>query len=62
MNKKSTEEPESEMRPEYDFSKMKFVGRGIYAERYREGVKFSLVHDNEELKTESNEQSGNISD
>ena len=27
-----------EMRPEYDFSKLKLVGRGIYAERFRRGT------------------------
>ena len=38
--KKATEKAaeKDEMRPEYDFSKMKLVGRGIYAEQYREGV------------------------
>jgi hypothetical protein len=33
-----TTESEDEMRPEYDFSKLKFVGRGIYAERFRRGT------------------------
>jgi hypothetical protein len=36
--KKKREEDSDEMRPEYDFGKMKFVGRGIYAERYRSGT------------------------
>jgi hypothetical protein len=31
-------ESDDEMRAEYDFSKMKLVGRGIYAERYRSGT------------------------
>ncbi|HEV7683835.1 MAG TPA: hypothetical protein VGO68_17025 [Pyrinomonadaceae bacterium] len=31
------------MRPEYDFSKLKFVGRGIYAERYRSGTNLVLL-------------------
>jgi hypothetical protein len=34
-NKAATDE---EMSPEYDFSKMKLVGRGVYAERYRSGT------------------------
>jgi len=36
-------EEQDEMRSEYDFSKLKFVGRGIYAERYLAGVKFVLL-------------------
>ncbi len=43
--KRKTDAPESEddLRPEYDFSKMKFVGRGIYAERYRSGTNVVLL-------------------
>ncbi len=37
------------MRPEYDFSKMKFVGRGIYAQRFRAGVRFVLLDDKETI-------------
>ena len=33
------------MLPEYDLSKLKLVGRGIYAERYRAGVKFFIQTD-----------------
>ena len=29
---------DDDLLPEYDFSKMKLVGRGIYAERYRSGT------------------------
>ena len=50
-----------EMRPEYDFSKMKLIGRGIYAERYRAGVTFSVLNDSDRVK-ESNsdeEKAGN---
>ena len=32
-----------EMRPEYDLSKMKLVGRGIYAKRYRSGTNLVLL-------------------
>ena len=49
------------MRPEYDFSKMKLIGRGIYAERYRAGVTFSVLNDSDRVK-ESNsdeEKAGN---
>lgn len=41
--KKKTDEFSDEMRPEYDFSKLKFVGRGIYAERYRSGTNIVLL-------------------
>jgi hypothetical protein len=36
--KKKKDEDLDEMRPEYDLTKLKFVGRGIYAERYRSGT------------------------
>jgi hypothetical protein len=36
--KKKLDEDADEMRTEYDLSKLKFVGRGIYAERYRSGT------------------------
>lgn len=42
--KKKTDELDDEMRPEYDFSKLKLVGRGIYAKRYRsEPISFYLT-------------------
>lgn len=41
--KKKTDEPDDEMRPEYDFSKLKLVGRGIYAKRYRSGTNLVLL-------------------
>ena len=41
--KKKTDELEDEMRPEYDFRKLKFVGRGIYAKRYRSGTNIVLL-------------------
>jgi hypothetical protein len=31
-----------EMRPEYDLRNLKFVGRGIYAERYNSGTNLVL--------------------
>ena len=34
---------DEEMRPEYDLSKMKIVGRGIYAKRYRSGTNLVLL-------------------
>jgi hypothetical protein len=41
--KKKLDEDVDEMRPEYDFSKLKFVGRGIYAKRYRSGTNIVLL-------------------
>jgi len=41
--KRKASELEDEMRPEYDFSKMKIVGRGIYRERYRSGTNLVLL-------------------
>jgi hypothetical protein len=41
MKKKAkASESADDMRSEYDFSKMKLVGRGIYAERYRSSMAF----------------------
>ena len=34
---------DDDMSAEYDFSKMKLVGRGIYAERYRSGTNIVLL-------------------
>ena len=38
MTRKKTEAEVDEMRAEYDFSKMKLVGRGLFAKRYRAGT------------------------
>ncbi|MDQ3666942.1 MAG: hypothetical protein M3410_10270 [Acidobacteriota bacterium] len=34
---------EGDLLPEYDFSKMRLVGRGIYAERFRSGTNLALL-------------------
>ena len=36
-------ELEDDLLPEYDFSKMKLVGRGIYAKRFRSGTNLALL-------------------
>ena len=36
-------ELEDDLLPEYDFSKMKLVGRGIYATRFRSGTNLALL-------------------
>jgi hypothetical protein len=41
--KKTNSELEDEMRPEYDLSKMRIVGRGIYRERYRSGTNLVML-------------------
>ena len=41
--KTNAPEAKDDLRPEYDFSKMKFVGRGIYAKRYRSGTNLVLL-------------------
>lgn len=41
--KKKLDEDDDEMRPEYDLSKLKFIGRGIYAKRYRSGTNLVLL-------------------
>ena len=41
--KKKPDDDRDEMRPEYDLTKLKFVGRGVYAERYRSGTNIVLL-------------------
>jgi hypothetical protein len=44
MKKKTNKgELEDDLLPEYDFSKMKLIGRGIYAERFRSGTNLALL-------------------
>ena len=40
---KNNKEPEDDLRPEYDFSKLKGRVRGKYVERYREGTNLVLL-------------------
>ncbi len=46
-----------ELRPEYDLSKLKFVGRGIYAERFRRGTKVAQLDDGAEESGNENAES-----
>lgn len=41
--RKKKDKDSNDMRPEYDLRKLKFVGRGIYAERYRSGTNVVLL-------------------
>jgi hypothetical protein len=41
--RKKKDKDSDEMRPEYDLRKLKFVGRGIYAARYRSGTNLVLL-------------------
>ena len=44
MKKKTNKsEEDDDLLPEYDFSKMTLVGRGIYAEQYRSGTNLVLL-------------------
>jgi uncharacterized DUF497 family protein len=56
--KKKNDEDADEMRPEYDLSKLKFVGRGIYAKRYRSGTNIVLL-DNDVRKAFPDDESVN---
>ena len=42
MKRKKDNEAD-ELRPEYDLNKLKFIGRGIYAQRYRSGTNLVLL-------------------
>ena len=46
---------DDEMLPEYDLSKLKLVGRGIYAERYRAGVQFVIRNDEDSVHENDND-------
>jgi len=47
------------MLPEYDLSKLKLVRRGIYAERYRAGVRFIVRNDKDQgNENDHNEEQG----
>ena len=41
--KKKIDEDSDDLRPEYDLKKLKFIGRGIFAERYRSGTNLVLL-------------------
>ncbi|CAN5554471.1 hypothetical protein BH20ACI3_BH20ACI3_30300 [soil metagenome] len=41
--KKGKTDADDDLRSEYDLSKLKFVGRGIYAERFRSGTNLALL-------------------
>ena len=43
MSKASKQEPDDDLRPEYDFSSMRGAVRGKYYRRYRAGVNLSLL-------------------
>ena len=43
MGRKTKAESDDDLRPEYDLSKLKFVGRGIYARRFRSGTNLVLL-------------------
>lgn len=47
------------MRPEYDLRKLKFVGRGIYAERFRRGTNLAQLI---ERDSGANEEQSNDDD
>ena len=47
------------MRPEYDFSKLKLIGRGIYAERFRQGTNLAELI---ERDRKANEKQSNDDD
>lgn len=41
--RKKVDEDKDDMRPEYDLSKLKLVGQGIYAKSYRSGTNLVLL-------------------
>ena len=53
--KDDEQKEDDEMLPEYDLSKLKLVGRGIYAERYRAGVTFVVGNDRDRANENDND-------
>jgi len=53
--KDDDQKEDDEMLPEYDLSKLKLVGRGIYAERYRAGVTFVIRNDEDSVNENHND-------
>lgn len=41
--KKKNDTEDDELEPEYDFSKLKKAGRGMFAEKYRQGTNVVLL-------------------
>ena len=54
--KDDEQQEDDEMLPEYDLSKLKVVGRGIYAERYRAGVQFVIRNDEDSIDENDDEE------
>jgi len=54
--KDDEQQEDDEMLPEYDLSKLKLVGRGVYAERYRAGVKFIVRNDKDQVNENDNDE------
>jgi len=54
------EEEDDEMLPEYDLSKLNLVGRGIYSEQYRAGVKFIIHNDGDRVDENENEDEQHV--
>ena len=53
-------EDDDEMRPEYDLSKLKLVGRGVYAERFRRGTNLAqLAERDRRLDNDTNQDQMN---
>ena len=54
--KDDEQEEDDEMLAEYDLSKLKFMGRGIYAERFRAEVEFFVVNDRDCANENDNDE------
>ena len=53
--KDDEQKEDDEMLAEYDLSKLKLVGRGIYTERYRAGVQFVIRNDGDSVDENDND-------
>jgi hypothetical protein len=51
---------QDEMRAEYDLSKLKFVGRGIYAERFRRGTNLAQLIERDRRASEEQAESDDL--
>jgi hypothetical protein len=60
LMKKVESEEEDDLRPEYDFSKMKSGVRGKYVERFREGTNLVLLDPDVAAASETRGAGGSI--
>jgi hypothetical protein len=60
MMETNDQDEDDEMLREYDLSKLNLVGRGIYSEQYRAGVKFIICDDGDRVNENNKKDEQNV--